>query len=629
MKIEIRHAFTKQQRIEILEKASKFFNHDSVEAHDREIKAGAEEALCLKLGYALLQFRASLTQKRQQLDHTETSTDDDTILTDHSSANRTQTTDEWYELSLICSSIHCILEKCSSSSRQSTFDQVGKTELLLLLMQLLELALQPTSKWMQFITSVKKTQQYVQPDIDMSRIQSTSHAIKKTMLILSLFSKIENAKKYLIRFRKGILMTRMTKILSIYPFIINKKSSYSSSPRKITSKLKQELLSICETAICIVKDLTHRFVEEDAKKFPNHHKLIDSIHNILSIYTQHHRDNAKISNTTNYIEFDTQNSKVTEHASKAIWNMARIAAFQQLLMKQDDLVHTLMDLASSDNEKIANNCISAIGNLVTVPVDSEEPAILENDDLVAKLIDISLSEMTSCARRRATRAIRCLASTRAVTSMKSESILAALENVVLEDGDRATRIQGTEALVALSSAGKLIDEKYDFSPMLRTMLRIMSVSEDSTCVEIICKNVPKVISSISKFHPFDLGEFTDFEIAVSKVALSEEFNFECKLNLARLLHRLSRDENNRLHLSTDNIINALSSLVEIDGLEKERLSTHAAATIVNLSENGQCRQRIASHESILTNLVNYLVIAPAGSVKNEVKETILTLLPDL
>jgi len=45
--------------------ANIFFNHDCAEAHDNEIQAGADNALCLKLGYVLLQYR-TLEQSNQQ-----------------------------------------------------------------------------------------------------------------------------------------------------------------------------------------------------------------------------------------------------------------------------------------------------------------------------------------------------------------------------------------------------------------------------------------------------------------------------------------------------------------------------------------------------------------------------------
>ena len=97
----VNQALTKMERVESLKLARSTFSHKNTKLHDYEIQMGADKALCLKLGYAIMTTSSPLE-----------------------------------ELRLIGECL-CLIYQCSLDQRQRSFRTIGGSELAPLLVQVL------------------------------------------------------------------------------------------------------------------------------------------------------------------------------------------------------------------------------------------------------------------------------------------------------------------------------------------------------------------------------------------------------------------------------------------------------------------------------------------------------------
>ena len=129
--IGLYRAVTPQERTRALQSCLEIFTHDEQEKHDRELYAGADTALCIRMGYAVVgtSFPNPVPHTMKQpmkvmvSSNIQSKNKDVKNLSSHSTQK---------EIVLICK---CLIQvyKCSIELRLQSFRHIGATELVPLL----------------------------------------------------------------------------------------------------------------------------------------------------------------------------------------------------------------------------------------------------------------------------------------------------------------------------------------------------------------------------------------------------------------------------------------------------------------------------------------------------------------
>lgn len=572
-------AVTQTQRINILTNAISIFHHTNETEHDTEIKMGAANALCLKLGYVFLQSQREMTEK--------------------SSIHN----DNWREVFMICSILSMIYGGCSDQAREKSFDNIGITELLSLLVQVIE----SYQRYRLQIQSKIKTG--TQTDTLETKIYNS--VVKSTQVIRS-FAKLNLAKAQLVNWNDGYLLCVLVTTLDV-----KLKNKENNDEAKLN---RRQFTKVEVEAAGLIKDLTHRAQDGTKVKIFNHPGLIDII-----VKTTLITDFDSEEDSTNIASPDSNYTKCIEYSSAIIWNLAITNELKVPLATSLNVLDAVLRLTANSCTKAKKNAVSALGNLASEEKNKLYLVNYQNGIIINTLMKIVASDTDCGARRRAARTLRCISDRNAAQVLVNhQGFIELMAKSATTECDRDTRLQVVEAIVSIASA--MLQTKSNLDQILKAIVQIINDSTNVECLEIISSDLLQQL--LKTIDCSSLSCSPELLKAISKMAMIKQSSAGLKRQSAEALKMLCSAEENKQIMVCRPVLDALSSLASLYGLE-EKTRTAAVEAIISLTSLKSNRTMMAEHEKLLTTLVNFALSSPEGKLKDNTKDAILQLVPEL
>lgn len=560
----LNHAITKPERVDALNLALRLFTHNNTHLHDYEIQVGADKALCLKLGYVVVTSASP-----------------------------------WEELTLIGK---CLLQiyQCSSEQRKRSFRNIGATELVPLLIQVL------------MNTLISKG----------SNISSEEALVLNIVgKVLRIYAKLESAKSLLIQLNHGrwlglILQYCVTSLKNIHCASI-----------------------LCMEFLGLIKDLTFRSSASDKEMILS---LQDGIFGGLL---------ATICNAGSSVD-----KQIIEWFTAVIWNLVLEKSVCDQIMENErihdfPILRYLLQLFQNYNKrqmcphqiKIRRNATSAIGNIlahvqyqnVLFGGINEEESL----DILPTLLRLVETEGDSIVRRRAMRTVRCLAGSdhpKIHKALEKEDMTTFLVEVISrsismdDENDRDMQIQACQTICALMERMSGADW-----PRVETaLLQRVETSNDSKLILAACSCLAECV----KKSPWRRGSSCFSEMFWTRLEATASSDKESHSSIASLLFELAQLDSAREDESTCTtsstltntpIVNTLNHLISHEGKDLQESRWLALKTIVLLAEKEANKRPLAENESLLSGLVNLCLIQPNDDIKAIAKQVIINLVPEL
>mmetsp|Transcript_34872 Transcript_34872/g.42639 ORF Transcript_34872/g.42639 Transcript_34872/m.42639 type:complete len:712 (+) Transcript_34872:209-2344(+) len=679
----INSAVTQSQRKNILTTATSFFNHSNAHVHDSEIEMGAANALCLKLGYVLLQSNC-----------TAFSLEDCGRGSSSENFSSTRPSSHQQEVGLICHVLCMIYSHCSERVREESFQEMGGSELLPLLIQVLE-----RNRYHRGVVVATTT--------NPPHCGVEAPATRYSLLVLRSFAKIQSLKPVLVQWGNGRLLSTIVSLLQL-PHTAGKENLPSSSspttPVGALSLFSSETYSLL---LSLLKDLTFRSADPAKMSLFHHPHLIPTLISLAG---------AALSSRN----VASENKKNLETVSAIFWNLAVCSPLQSAMAQATSLVNSLVSLAGTTDAVIVSkrtqsNALSAIGNLATADSDDVRQAliqqrsgvldmlrsVLENDSTTGAAASTKgvargaegaaarSSNTAGSAKRRAARTIRCLTDGResAIEIGKRLAMVTMLGTVAVSDEDGETRLQCAEALGGLArhifiedngrnsdrgttSAAATLGQGDVVAKALATrreifkqLLKTINDSTNDTVVEISSRGLlaalvpvattPAATTRWLERHADD--DTSSFLHAISKSSLLSQSTPVTREQCSRVFRSLSGSRcHHKALVSNASVLDALSFLLVSQDDTTRRLAAQTVGAMVECGSedndddddergNGEgvttTRGVLAAHETLLTNLVEFVLLESGTTTtrgretrmedKEKAKGVILTLVPEL
>ncbi len=339
--------------------------------HNYEVDLGAANALCLKLGYILLQQGNS----------------------------NSFDVDFYNEIEMTCACLKLVYG-CSMERRIQSFRDVGYSELVPLLIQVLNLA-----------------------DFQVE----SRHATLQALNVLRVFSKLEMAKPSLIQF-PHLLSTLVQLVWSF---------ESQEGTRWIVFEKDAEPIQL--QIMGILKDLVFRTCNQDKEFIYNSKGLVTTLEH--------------------FANKPTVSRRVQEYVAAIWWNLALCKSIASQMALNPEILSSLLSLMQPSNSLTTRrNAISSIGNLATIPSNHERLLTFQDRIFVQFLIKTTRTEDDSDSRRRAMRTLRCLCSDAAGHSLRCRiDFTEFLSSVAKTDVDRDTRVQALECMAHIAADEQAMD----------------------------------------------------------------------------------------------------------------------------------------------------------------------------
>jgi hypothetical protein len=367
--------------------------------HNYEIDLGAANALCLKLGYILLQ--KNTTQK------------------------------VYMELEMVCASLQMVY-RCSADRRIHSFRDIGYTELLPLLVQVLN-----------------ATELQSGPQI---------HVILQTLHLVRVFCKLDLAKHYLIHYH------------SLWNALVQLIRSFESVGDNLAEKDADEVQL---EVLGVVKDLTFRTTDEDKM----------AVYGVKGLVP-----------TLLHIGRKTSAHRQREGVAAIWWNLAMPSNVGREMTNHSEVLTSLQGLMlPEDTVKTRRNAISSVGNLATVADNHERLLSHQDGNLIQCLMTAAHDEDTDI-RRRSMRTLRCLCSGEAGHALRRQgNFCDFLASVAQHDLDRDTRVQALECMAYIAADKESLTEVGPGTTM--ALIRIIENSNESRLTTSACRSLSPCLSN--------------------------------------------------------------------------------------------------------------------------------------
>lgn len=638
----INHAVTKSQRIHALQSANQWFHHKDERLHDEEIRLGSANALCLKLGYALLQLQRNFGTSNRN---------------GRNLGLEDVYGDEWLELYLICSALSFTYGNSSTKMKIKSFDEIGASELLPLLLKTVELCQEQLERAP--LRSIPPTEhqhqhqwaEYCNSDSQSSSSSLVVDAMISAFLVIRSFARLQHrAKRLLIDCDGGRLL-----FLLVSPFQTKTNDHYDASDENACPKQQKKIqIRIQAEALGVLKDLTFRGNDDDNAVIVAHTGLLDCV--VVAASWQNHPDPTAALESHQYkqqgemVGFSSCDIvRGREYASSVLWNFAISNDLRSLLCKQDDVLDVLLSLSMTDddNPKIRKNAASALGNIASSVENIHRLRTYHNGRVISTLVNIAKRDVDSGARRRAMRTLRCVASGSSSFLLleNNAGLIVDLETVISDDLDADTRAQACETLGSIASsfcstAGRKTrandgeTETMTGDDAIDAVIALIVKSEDRHCVEILCRALCHCLSemdlSFSMKHDGRL-----FFRALEKVTVDISFSTEVNGFVASYLYDMSRKStDSKIHMKCKSIFSTLSFLSSFDDITnkdnsnraQQQVRANAAKAIMELATLEQNQKEMAMHNGLITSLVHFTMSVPEDSdFRKQAKDTIVCL----
>ena len=500
--------------------------------HNYELDLGAANALCLKLGYILMQ--------------------------------NSQSNEFYMEVEMLCASLKMVYG-CSVERRIHSFRDIGCTELLPLLVQVLTIA-----------------------DIQ----AGSSQAILQALHVVRVFSKLDIAKSYLVNCPN--LWTALVQIIW----------SLESNEGNNWIVLEKDAESVQLEILGVVKDLCFRTSDRDKQVVYNAKGL-----------------------TPTLLHFGRKETarRLREYVAAIWWNLAMSSNVGHEMAKNDEVLQSLQNLMlPNETVKTRRNAVSSIGNLATVPINHE--ALLSHQDgaLVECLVAAAKNEDDTDSRRRAMRTLRCLCSGKAAHTLRIRSDFCEfLSSAAQNDVDRDTRIQALECIAYIAADGEAMAKIGD--GIKTALIGTIENSNESKLTVAACKTLSVCLSEADP----TARAFSTAFYAKLATAATESLDGESHQNVANVLSLVAVTDGFAEKVPPSSFLNLLAVLLSPVGPDFEASRGVAWAAIKALADVDSNKRPLAEDEGLLTALVNFVMATGQADKKDEAKSLILKLIPEL
>ena len=335
------------------------------------------------------------------------------------------------EIDMVCASLQMVY-RCSVDRRIQSFRDIGYTELVPLLLQVLH------------VTELQSGSQ--------------SHAVIHTLHVLRVFCKLDPAKHYLIH------------CPSLWSTIVQLFWSYESVNKNL---LATDADAVQLEVLGIVKDLTFRSSGEDKK----------AVYGVKGLVP-----------TLLHVGLKSSARRQREGVAAIWWNLAMSCDVGRGMTNHSEALSSLHCLMlPEDSVKTRRNAISAIGNLATVE-DNHERLLSHQDGILMQRLMAAAHDEDTDSRRRSMRTLRCLCSGEAAHALRKQgNFCEFLANVAQNDLDPDTRVQALETMAHIADDSEAMVEVG--TGITRALIGAIENSNESRVAADACRTLSQCLSN--------------------------------------------------------------------------------------------------------------------------------------
>ncbi len=356
-------------------------------------------------------------------------------------------------------------------------------------------------------------------------------------------------------------------------------------------------------AIATLKNLTF-YAEDDRLTIMHHPGLIDAL---IRTCTDRGDDTGR------------------EFASAVIRNLAMAPDTKVEMVEISGILDVLVQLMDDQNLKTRRNAVSAIGSLAIADENSMifvthgEGVVLQT---MQRLVE---EEEDSVIRRQAARALRCFGRKDTVEMIVDRrGIVEALCGVAMNDPSVEAQIEAIEALAAFVSHAHALAPFYN--NILDAIVNIAHSTPPTSCIEALAKTMNAL--SFIQHHRRPMVDHHDLLRTMTIIASNPtNGSIICREQCASAINNLSCDEGNREQLTPNYILSFLMFAMSNKFRNERLMQTYAVKAIVNLSKFEKNKKCIAHEKGLLSLLIDYTAETQNSSIKDDVKSTIIDLIP--
>jgi hypothetical protein len=305
-----------------------------------------------------------------------------------------------------------------------------------------------------------------------------------------------------------------------------------------------------------------------------------------------------------------------ERLSAIFRNLACTTQARKGMVTQSIILAALVQLSKGTSRRTTRNLLFTLGSLAMEP-DSAMPMILFGEGMVVTVLVMFLgANEDETTRRQAARALRLLARDKAAALLsRIHPLLDRLSDIALYDSSQSVRLDATEAFANCAA--------YIRSPMPNhdSILASLAQLSSGPAPDAVAKAL-KEQATVPVNRP-RMAESVDLLSALAKLALRDHTSNISKEHVANVLLQLSNDEGNREKMVTEQVLTSLVKTCQQNGIREI-----AVLSLLNLASVESNRKEMASHFGLLRSLVQFVASnSPSPSLKNDVKKTIVMLVP--
>mmetsp|Transcript_15550 Transcript_15550/g.22784 ORF Transcript_15550/g.22784 Transcript_15550/m.22784 type:complete len:173 (-) Transcript_15550:147-665(-) len=168
-----------------------------------------------------------------------------------------------------------------------------------------------------------------------------------------------------------------------------------------------------------------------------------------------------------------------------------------------------------------------------------------------------------------------------------------------------------------------------YNKMLDAMVKIANSSPPPSCTEALIKTMNTL--SCFERHRKPMTDHPELLKTVSQIAKNHKASVSCLEQTASAFYNLSCDEEARKKMAFSHVLHVLVSIGsnESEDNNSTLASTYAIRTLVNLAMPDTNRKCMAQGEGLLKCLIQFASVSEDSATKDEVKSTIIKLIPAL
>jgi hypothetical protein len=488
---------------------------------------------------------------------------------------------------------------CSTKQRELSFRRIGGSDLAPLLVQVLVNGL--------------SAEENITPDV-----------LTTVVEILRIYAKLESAKSVLVRMGKGLWLGQILK------YCVD--GTVGAKANKV-SPLCMELLGL-------IKDLSFRSSASDKETMLS---LREGVFGGLI---------ASICKAG-----ETADRRLVDWFTAVMWNLVLDKPLCDQILALDKahnfpIIGYLLRILNerqfnlapgkSDAAKIRRNAISCIGNMLS-HMDNQLLLLRDQEangsNILRSLVSTVENDTDSIVRRRAMRALRCIACSEEIEVLSNLNhydlqglSFRVISRRIAEDdeNDRDMQIQACHVISA--SMDRFSCAEW---PQLETILQQrIETSNDEKLIHAACSCLVECI----KHSPCRKGPSCFSDLFWTRLEVAAASSAEPHLPISSLLMELARWEEESSESNTDehpsNLTNAVAvkiiiHLISIASEENFEIRRNALDTVRYLATRKASRRALAENERLLSALVNLCLLEPDITSKDAAKKIIIDLVPEI